>query len=188
VPSGIATPARDNISGITGGDRDALELALAQLEKRLTWSADHSNQLFGEAQRVRAGTIPWSATWAERYMREAAARFPVRAPSSPPAAPNRPNLDDMTKLAAIVERYRMMITAVKRALTITDMPSGVISWPAGGAVLASDTLRIGPDFFRASSENQVSLLLQNLAGATPHVEAAFIPSYVSFAKFMHDNA
>lgn len=182
TPTGISVPETDFISGITGVDRDALELAIAQLEKRLSWATDHSNQLFGEAQKVRAGTLAWSATWAGDYMRDAATRFPL---TSPPASPS---LTDMTTLAAIIERYKIMKFEVNRDLTISDMPSGIISWPAGMGGFASVMLRIGPDFFRASPDNQVSLLLQNLAGSTPDVEVAFIPAYVSFAEFIHNNA
>ena len=182
VPSGISVPETDSITGITGTDLSAMELAIAQLEKRLSWATDHSTQLFGEAQKVRAGTLAWSATWAERYMREAAARFPLTAP------PASPSLADMTILAAIIERYKIMKFEINRNLTITNMPSGIISWPVGSGGFASVALRIGPDFFRATPGSQVSLLLQNLAASTPDVEARFIPAYVSFAEFIHLNA
>lgn len=181
IPSGINVPPSDRITGITGSDLNALELALAHLEKRLTWAADHSNQLFGRAVKVKEGTLRWADTWAEPYMQEAAARFPLTAP------PNAPTMDDMAVLAAIVDRYKTMKSSVKQNLTISGMPSGLINWPrASGS--ASDTLQIGPDFFRATSDDQVSLLLENLAVATPDMEPAFVPAYVYFAEFIHNNA
>jgi len=181
TPSGISVPSSDTITGITGSDRSALEMAIAQLEKRLSWASDHTNQLFGQAQRVRSGAIAWSASWAEAHMREASTRFPLTAP------PATPNLADMAKLAAIVERYKIMKSEVKRDLTISAMPSGVVSWPATGG-FASNTLRVGPDFFRASPDSQVSLLLENLARSTPNIETAFVPAYVAFAKWIHERA
>ncbi|HBC05276.1 MAG TPA: hypothetical protein DC015_14050, partial [Aequorivita sp.] len=174
----------DTFIGIDAADEDPLKLAIAQLEKRLAWATSHSGQLFGEAQLVRDGSQTWAATWANAYMHEAALRFPVNDPSVPP---NQPTLDDMVKLAAIVEKYKLMRFAVKRDLTVFGLAVGVVSW-MGGASIAGDTLFIGPDFFRADPRQQISLLLEALAASTPGVEAAFIPAYVSFAEFMHDNA
>ncbi len=180
-PAGILTPANDTINGITGNDQTALELALAHLEKRLAWCTSHIGQLFGEAQSVKDGSQTWSATWAEDYMQEMANRFPVTAP------PGIPTSDDMIRLAAINERYIIMEAAVKRDLTISSMPSGVVSW-ATGSVVPADNFSVGPDFFRATPEHQISLLLQTLAQAVPNIETAFIPGYVTMAKFVHDNA
>lgn len=184
VPIGIDTPSTDNIVGITGPDEDATKLAVAQLEKRLSWASDHTNQLFGEAQKVREGKKSWSKTWAKEYMKQASLRFPVNSPS---VKPNKPTLEDMRILAAIIERYRMMKLAVKRDLNIFGVAGGVVSWSAGSDV-AGNSLFIGEDFFRAEPRQQISLLLQALAGATPDVETAFIPAYVSFAEWIHDNA
>ncbi len=184
VPAGISTPSNDTFIGIDAADEDPLKLAIAQLEKRLAWATSHSGQLFGEAQLVRDGSQTWAATWANAYMHEAALRFPVNDPS---VLPNQPTLDDMVKLAAIVEKYKLMRFAVKRDLTVFGLAVGVVSW-MGGATIAGDTLFIGPDYFRADPRQQISLLLEALAASTPGVEAAFIPAYVSFAEFMHDNA
>ena len=184
VPAGISTPANDTFIGIEAEDEQPLKLALAQLEKRLSWATDHSGQLFGEAQEVKEGKKTWAASWAEDYMHQAALRFPVNDPALPP---NKPTLDDMAKLAAIIERYKMMKFAVKRDLTIMGLTAGVVTW-SGGASLAGDTVFIGDDFFRAEPRQQISLLLQALATATPDIESAFIPAYVSFAEFIHDNA
>jgi len=185
VPGGISTPASDTITGITGPDLDAIKLAVAHLEKRASWAASHTGQLFGQAQKVKSGAQTWAVTWAEQYMQKAATLFPVNDPS---VAPNKPTMDDMTKLAAIVERYKMIKFRTKEPFNISAMPSGVISWPAGSNGMASDTFRVGPDFFKASPEQQISLLLQHQAAATQGVEAAFIPAYVEFAKWIHENA
>lgn len=184
VPAGIITPSSDNLIGIDQEDEAPLKMALAQLEKRIAWCTDHTGQLFGEAQKVRKDEITWDATWAKEYMEQAALRFPVNDPSVPL---NKPTLDDMVKLAAILERYKRMKFAVKRDLTIIGLATGVVSWPSG-ATLASDTVFVGPNFFRAEARQQISLLLQALAGATPDIETAFIPAYVSFAEWIHDNA
>ena len=184
IPAGISTPSTDAFIGIDPGDEPALQLAIAQLEKRLAWATSHTGQLFGQAQKVRDGKQTWAATWAQAYMHEAAQRFPVNDPSVPP---QKPTLDDMVKLAAIVEKYKLMRFAVKRNLTVLGLTVGVVTW-VGGATIADDTLFIGPDFFRADARQQISLLLEALAKATPGVETAFIPAYVSFAEFIHDNA
>jgi hypothetical protein len=47
-------------------------------------------------------------------------------------------------------------------------------------------LQIGPDFFLATPDNQISLLLEGLARATPDIEPAFIPAYVSLAEWIHN--
>ncbi len=44
---------------------------------------------------------------------------------------------------------------------------------------------MGPDFFKASADDQVSLLVQHLADATKNVEKAFIPAYVALAEWIH---
>ena len=181
-PTGIAVPEVDTITGFAGADRTAVEMAIAQLEKRLTWARDHSNQLFGQAKKVKDGTLTWAASWANSYMQQLSTLFPVTAP---PAAPT---LRDMSILGAIIERYTLMKAAVNRDLTINSMPAGLINWPAVPNNLASVSLNIGPDFFRATADNQVSLLLEALSHSTPGVEAAFVPGYVAFAKWIHEHA
>ena len=84
VPAGIDTPATDTLTGFSAAERPVLELALAKLEKRLTWANDWVGQLYGEAQGVRSGTTTWAASWAEDLMKVAAKGFPLTAP---PAAP-----------------------------------------------------------------------------------------------------
>ena len=154
---------------------------MAQLEKRLTWSEDHSGQMYGELVNVKAGKYPWSASWAQDHMRQTAARFPVTAP------PAKPTKDDQVIVAAINDRYFHMKKAVKRDLKITRVAAGIVAWPTDGD-LGADHFDVGPVFFTASAEHQISLLLQALATATPDVEKQFVPSYVSLAKFMHENA
>lgn len=184
VPEGISTPSTDSFFGINQEDEAPLKMAIAQLEKRVTWASNHVGQLFGKAQKVRNDEITWDSTWAKRYMEQAAINFPINDPSVPI---NKPTLDDMAKLAAILERYKTMRFAVKRELTIVGIESGVVSWPSGSP-LASDIVLIGPDFFRADPRQQISLLLEALAGATPDIETTFIPAYVSFAEWIHDHA
>ncbi|MGH7391044.1 MAG: eCIS core domain-containing protein [Candidatus Rokuibacteriota bacterium] len=180
VPAGISTPASDTITGfVAPGERPALELALARLEKRLTWAKDWVGQLYGQVNSVRTGALTWAASWAEALMSQAALRFPLTAP---PAAPT---IDDQTRVAAILDRYQRMRSAVKRDLTVTRMATGVVSWPVAMTFVAGDTLEVGPDFFRATPDHQVSLLLENLAHATRDVESAFVPGYVSLAEWIH---
>lgn len=181
VPAGISTPAQDVLTGF-GTDRPALELALARLEKRLTWAADHVGQLYGEVNSIRRGTLTWAGSSAESLMRQAAARFPLTAP---PAAPS---MTDQIRIAGILDRYTRMKRAVKQNLTVTRMPAGVISWPTtAGAWVAGTTLQIGPDFFRATPDHQVALLLEQLARGTRDVEPAFVPAYVTLADWIHRN-
>jgi hypothetical protein len=180
VPVGISTPASDTLTGF-GPDEPALRLALARLEKRLTWATDHSGQLYGQVNRVRTGASTWAGSWAAGLMSAAAARFALTAP---PAAPTLP---DQIRLAAIHERYERMKGAVKRDLAVTRMAAGVVSWPPNAPLwVAGAALQIGPDFFRATPADQVSLLLESLARATRDVEPAFVPAYVSLAQWIHD--
>ncbi len=67
------------------------------------------------------------------------------------------------------------------------MSTGVVRWLAGSArsAIAGDHIEVGPDFFRATPEDQISLLLEALARSTPDVEVAFIPAYVSLAAWIH---
>jgi hypothetical protein len=180
VPGGIQTPATDSAPGF-GTDEPALRLALAQLEKRLSWVETDFSQLYGEADKIKKGTQTWAASWAEELMRQSAKRFPLTAPRA------TPTLTDQTRLASILERYMRMRAAVKRNLSITRMASGEVKWPASGGtdMLASDKLEIGPDFFRASPGDQISLLLEALARSTKDVEPAFVPAYVSLAEWIH---
>jgi hypothetical protein len=183
VPSGILTPASDTFSGFlpaNPAEKPAVELALARLEKRLGWASDWISQLFGEMVAVRTGKQTWAASWAEDLMKEAAARFPLTAPSV--ATP--PTLTDQHRLAAIMDRYRRMRIAVKRNLTVTRVASGVASWTTASWV-AGASLSVGPTFFTATAADRVALLLESLAKATKDVEAAFIPAYVSLAAWIH---
>lgn len=181
TPAGIVTPASDTMTGITvPSERSALELALARLEKRLTWANDWVGQLYGQAHAVRTGGRTWAASWAEDLMRMAAARFPLTPP------PARPTQVDQVRIAGILDRYRRMKAAVKRNLTIGRMATGVVAWPTATTWVAGGSLQVGPGFFRARPDHQVSLLLEHLALATRDVEPAFIPAYVSLAKWIHD--
>jgi len=180
VPVGFTTPASDLLPGFTGTEPDALKLALARLEKRLAWATDWSGQLYGQAADVKAGTIAWADSWAEELMRQAAVRFPL---TPPPAAPTR---TDLNRLAAILDRYTRMKRAVKRDLSLTRVAADGVNWTAAaGSSIASVSVEIGPEFFRAAPEDQVSLLLEQLAGGTKDVEVPFVPAYVSLAAWIH---
>jgi len=183
VPAGISTPATDAITGFSAGELPAVKLAVAKLEKRLTWSVDWMGQLYGQIVKIRDGSLTWAASWAENLMKEASTRFPLTAP------PAVPSLTDQTREASILERYRRMHAAVKRNLKIDHMAAGVVSWGAAAAaapLIAADSVQIGPDFFKATPDDQISLLLESLAGVTKDVEPAFVPAYVSLAKWIHD--
>lgn len=194
APAGIQTPATDTLAGFSASEERALRTAVAHLEKRLTWSKDHSGQLYGqvvEIRRARAaavGGLPtaatlWAASWARNLMTEAARLFPLTAP------PGDPVLNDQLRLAAIHERYERMKRAVKRNLTFTRVAAGQVHWVAtGGASIADASLQIGGDFFRASPADRIALLLERLAGATRGVEPAFVPAYVNLARWIHEHA
>jgi hypothetical protein len=179
VPAGISTPASDSITGFSAAETPVVELALAQMEKRLTWAKDWVGQLYGQVNRVRSGALTWSASWAERLMTEAAARFPLTAP------PGIPTTTDQARLASILERYTRMKLAGKADLNVARMAAGTVNWPVAGTWVAGHDLDLGPDFFRATAPHQISLLVQNLAQATRDVEAAFVPAYVSLAEWIH---
>ena len=53
-PSGRRQQAREEL----------LKLALARLEKRMTWAQDWTGQLYGEVVAVRSGKRTWAASWA----------------------------------------------------------------------------------------------------------------------------
>jgi hypothetical protein len=184
-PAGISTPANDTIAGFSTtpapSELDAVKLALAKLEKRLTWAATRTGQLYGQITAIRDGSQTWAASSAEDLMKEAAKVFPLTAP------PGIPTVADQAREAGILDRYQRMKELTKKDLTITRMASGVVAWPTGatGSVLASISLQIGPDFFSATPDNQISLLLEGLARATPDIEPAFVPAYVSLAEWIH---
>ena len=182
VPAGISTPANDTLTGFDPRtEQPALELALAKLEKRLTWAKDWTGQLYGQVLKVRTGALSWSRSWAKDLMTQAATRFPLTAP------PTKPNLTDQTRVAGMLDRYVRMHAAVKRDLTLTRMATSVVTWPtAGTSVVASNSLQVGPDFFRATPAHQVSLLLEALARSTQDIEASFVPAYVTLAEWMHN--
>jgi len=194
VPAGIQTPATDTLTGFSGAETTSLRTAVAHLEKRLTWAEDHSGQLYGEVVRIRrelaaaVGGVPtaatlWAGTWARDLMTEAARVFPLTAPLGAPI------LDDVLRLASIHERYLRMKVAVKRDLTITRVIAGEVHWVAtGGAFTADASLQIGGDFFRANAADRIALLLEHLARASRDVEPAFVPAYVSLARWIHEHA
>jgi len=183
VPGGISTPAADTITGFTAPESAALQLAVAKLEKRLTWAQDWSGQLFGEAQQVRSGAVTWAGTWARNLMREAASVFPLTPPLAGP--PGVPVPDDITRLASIHERYQRMLAGVKRAMTLRRTPAGSVAWVGGVGLIAGDTVDIGPDFFRATPTDQIGLLFDQLAASTRDVETVFIPAYRTLAEWIH---
>lgn len=182
VPSGIKTPSNDTLVGFSDSkEQDALKVALAHFEKRMTWCSDHVGQMYGELLKVKNGKITWKQSWAESMMRQAADRFPVTRP------PTKPTVDDQAIVAAIIDRYKHMYKAVKRDLKITRIAAGIVKWAKDGD-LAADNFEVGPDFFAATFDNQISLLVEAVANATADVESAFVPSYVSFARWVHENA
>ena len=183
VPVGISKPASDTLTAFTvAGEEDAVKAAIAMLEKRLSWCEDWMGQLYGEMVKVRSGATTWSASWAEDLMKETAARFPLSAP------PATPSLKEQILEAGILERYRRMKAGVKRKLKFVRAGAGVVSWGAAAVAapfFAGDKVEIGPDFFKATSADRVSLMLEALAKQTKDVEAAFIPAYVSLADWIH---
>ena len=179
VPAGILTPATDAMPGFVGPQADALKLAVAKLEKRLTWASDWTSDLFGQAQKVQSGALTWAGSWARTLMSKAASVFPLTAP------PGAPVLTDITRLASINERYQRMLTSVKHDLTLRPAPIGSAAWIGGISLIAGDTVDIGPDFFRATPAHQIGLLFDQLAASTLDVEAAFIPAYRTLAEWIH---
>ena len=179
VPSGIATPAKDKLTGFSATEEKAFKLALARLEKRLSWAKDWTGQVFGSVARIRGGST-WAAQWGDFVMTEAAKRFPLTAP------PAKPTLTDQVRLASILDRYRRMLSGVKEDLTATRIASGVVKWASvPGKWLAAAKLDVGPDFFLATADDQVSLLMEQVAAATKDVEAAYVPAYTSMAEWIH---
>jgi hypothetical protein len=181
VPTGISTPSKDDLDkAFTGKEPDALSLALARLEKRLGWSFQWMSGLFGEMADVRKGSTTWTRSWAEDLMKKAAGLFPLTAP------PGKPTVDDQARVAAMLDRYERMRLGAKRDLTVGKMAKGVIHWPSSGKKpVVGASLEVGPDFFKATADDQVSLLLQHLAYATREVEKAFVPAYVALAAWIH---
>jgi hypothetical protein len=193
VPKGIRTPENDKLNGFTPIDPEtpALKLALAKMEKRLTWSQDRVAQLYGQVVNIRAPAGPgkpaktWADSWAKGLMTEAAKHFPLTPTSSPPT------LADQIRIAAMEDRYLRMYMISKNDLVVTRAATGTVTWAspaAGSPFLAGASLSIGPDFFRADPEDQVSLLLESVAGQTKDLEPAFVPAYASLAKWIHQNA
>ncbi len=182
VPTGIDTPASDTLSGFNATTEEPqLKLALAKLEKRLSWASDWMSQLYGEVVSVRTTAATWAASWANALMKESAKRFPLTGP------PTKPNLTDQIRVAGIAERFRRMHESVQQDLTLTRMASGVATWgtPLPQSFSAADNLQVGPDFFRGTADDQISLLLEALAKETRDVEPSFIPAYVSLAAWIH---
>jgi len=192
TPAGIDVPESDNLTGFSDPEKPAAKLAMARLEKRLTWSSDWLGQLFGSVVKVRGGTNNWGNVWGDFVMAQAATEFPLTAP------PAVPSSADQIRLAAIADRYKRMQRAVKTDLTLTRGATGVAQWagtpsssatpPASAAParwVAKPSLEIGPDFFLATPDDQVSLLLEKLAKATRDVEDKFVPAYVALAEWIH---
>jgi hypothetical protein len=193
VPGGISTPAADIRTGFDPTTEEpALKLAIAKLEKRLSWASDWISQLYGQVLEVRTGATTWAASWANDLMAETAKRLPVAPPAAPPA---KPSLTDQIRIAGLADRFRRMHESAQQDLTMTRMAAGVVKWGAPpvvtvGAIppqawLAGDSLQVGPDFFKATAADQISLLLEALAKVTRDVEPAFIPAYVSLAAWIH---
>jgi hypothetical protein len=181
-PAGVVVPPTDTPAGfVNAGEWPATQLALATAEKRISWAKDHTGQLRGEASRVRAGTRTWATTWARAYMTQAARYFPLTAP------PVTPTAADLDRLAAMRERYRMMRAGIRQNLTITRGAAGNVAWAAAGDRAAA-AFSVGPGFFAAVPGNRVNLLVEALAGATSGVEATYLPAYVAWAAWVHNQA
>ncbi len=180
VPAGIGKPHTDTITGISASDQPALELALAVLEKRLSWCEDLMSQGYGELHKVRTTpALAWADSWANDLMTEVAKRFPLTAP------PAKPTVTDQTRFAGILDRYIFMKAAGKRDLSVTGAATGGVTWATTSGLMAGKSLTVGPEFFRAVPRDQVALLLESLARATKHVEPAFVPAYVTLAEWIH---
>jgi hypothetical protein len=187
-PADIQTPPEDdNLVGFTGpadADKAPMRLALAKVQKRIQWAHSWMSQLYGSITKLRKPGHPaltWGDVFGDELMREVSTRFPVTAP------PATPTLTDQTRVAAIVDRYDHMRQSMKPKLTVTRAAAGIVSWaPSGGSsMFAGDNVTVGPDFFRATPEDQISLLLEALALRIPEIESDFVPAYVSLAAWIH---
>jgi len=179
TPAGIDKPASDSMPGVSSTEKPVLELALAQLEKRLGWCDQDMSQVYGQVNEIHNGTLSWAAAWSETYIKQAAKRFPLTPPRG------TPTITDLARIAGIVDRYMRMHAAMQQDLTVTKAASGGVNWPASSAVIPGASLSVGPDFFRAVLRDQVALLLEALARATSDVEPAFVPAYVTLAEWIH---
>ena len=179
TPQDIASPTSDILTGFGATDQAALELALARLEKRLTWAVTRTAQLYGAIHDVRTRKSKWK-DFSTDLMKEAVRQFSLT--TAPPAVPK---VADQVSIAGILDRYRKMSATASQAFTIKAMASGLINWPVSPAWSAFPELDVGPDFFKHSPDEQVTLLLEHLAKATRDVEPTHIADYVSFAEWIH---
>ncbi len=173
-------PAKDTLVGLadsaTDKDTDAARRTLARVEKLIGFCSFDMGTLYsrlGIAQKKGSWLHPKVGGFSQ-VMDLVAPRFSLTPTRTPPSDRDR------FAVAAIVDRYRRMDSVTGSELTLTRDPVNPTSWATGPGTAVT----LGPEFFAASPDERINLLLAALVKATPGISSGLVPHYVAL---VHEN-
>jgi hypothetical protein len=159
----------DDLSALPAADRDKAEVALAYLQRWLTATQSIANWLYNNINDgIGAGS--WTNARARTEMQFVAGQFGLDFLAA------RPRDRDRAAVAAIYDRYRIMARSLTASLVVTAS-SGNTHWQPG----PGNAVAVAPSLWGRNTPDQVRLLLNRLAAATPDIRAGLVPAYVAVA-------
>lgn len=174
-PQGISTPSSDFYEDFTDtAEEAAAQRAIAHLEKRVQagkWAASNLYRLYNlQREAAAAGRTVDPSGGLLALFNLTPTYFPVSAP------PGMATMVDQQRMAAILDAFSRW-RAVKQDMTIRRARTGNVTWSSALGL----NLELGPEFFRATPADQISLLLEALIRWEGRVPASFVPAHVHWA-------
>lgn len=182
-PDTILPNLTDDVSALASGDQKMTEELLARLAKWLQVSGDHLRSLYDEA--LRAKKVGWGASWGQRLYKEIYKEFGKDLGLTKPS--RRTKEKDVHAIAAIADRVTLLDNLVNDN-EITATPGLVTKWSSKGKPPGMlPGLEVEVDVFWygiVGKEVAITILLNALLDASPHVSSAMAPKYLTLINWI----
>jgi hypothetical protein len=172
-PASPATAQTDDATALPAANRNTALEAMAWLEQWLVQGRLTVRSLYGGVARAtRAGAWDHNDLWyRDNTMKQAASRFGLTAP------PAMPTADDQASIAGIFDRLQQLRFALTGGAR-TFKAGPVDAWEPG----PGPTVTVSAAFLALDKKTMVEKLLAMIVDASPFLESARRPAYVSFVK------
>jgi hypothetical protein len=180
---GCTLPARgDTPIGMGAAELESAQEGIAWLESWLTWAEQDVNGLYSDMNEARTSPSAWSSSYYAAYvLPPLAMAFDLHRPLV-----GLPTFREQTMVAAVWDRYRLMRNVASSDLEIEKDTSAapVQRWQAGAGLAPGTKVFLTDTYLdpSRSRRSRVEMLLPMIVEATPSIDPALRPAYVTFVK------
>ncbi len=182
-PDTILPNQTDDVSALDPVDQRMAEELLARLAKWLQVSGDHLRSLYDEA--LRAKRVGWGTSWGRRLYKKIYKEFGKDLGLTKPS--RRTKEKDVHAIAAIADRVTLLDNLVNDN-KITATPGLLTSWSSKGkppGILPGLEVEVDVFWYRiVGNEVAITILLNALLDASPHVSSAMAPKYLTLIDWI----